>query len=680
MRPHPGLAGACSLVRAILPLSRAASMPLALLAAMAAAPPGLAAAQAWIPLGPNGGSLREIAQSPGAPEMMYAVASGGGIWKSTNHGRDWQLAGDALNGRDVQDLAVDPNDPSVLYASVIGLGMEKSTDAAASWRPANTGLPAAVPFVLTIAVDPGDSRTVYAGTLNGPYKSTDGGATWTPPRGAIAQQWVYALVIDPTDSRAVYAGGYAGGFFKSGDGGATWVASNAGLPPDTPVFDIAADPSAAGTLYVTDLQQVFRSDDGGASWQSGARGAMDHLAVAPNGWLFGLSRTDVSRSTDRGATWASTAVASQPAPEHGRALIADPASPGLIFAAVGSGLLASPNHGATWRSGSRGLTATVVEKVAIGAGSPPTVFASVDGLGVVESRAPVPGVGGRATWLSVNGDLAPRDQFAGTALAVDRRHPANLWRGAYFGVAQSADGGATWTAAGIPDGCLIALAIAVDPARSGTVYVGGTAYEHFCDTVDAHSWKTTNGGVSWQNLPVEPQALVLDPTHPGLLYGLNGALGRSADGGLTWQDVTPGGAGTTVYGLALDPLRTATLYGATGEGVFKSTNGGRTWRAAGHGLPAGKVTGIAVDPRRPANVFAVVVTSAGGPAGGAAGEQGAAGVYLSTDGAGSWSPYSAGLPARAVTELVSDPADPGNLYALTGGYGLYRLNLGAPTP
>ncbi len=675
-------------LRSLLPRPLGASRAVVFLAAaVAAAAAGLAAprlvAQTWVPMGPDGGPLREIAQAPGSPSVLYAVASGGGIFRSTDHGREWQLAGDQLGGRTLEDLVVDPNDDAVLYASVVGVGVEKSVDAGASWQPSSAGLPAPVPFVLSLAVDPADSSTVYAGTLNGPYKSIDAGAHWTAPAGAIAQQWVYALLVDAAHPATVYAGCDGGGFFKSTDGGMTWTARNAGLPSGVAMIDVAADPSSAGTLYVTDFAQVFRSDDGGESWTAGGRVSLDHLAVAPNGWIFGINSTGAWRSTDRGATWTPLSAPSPPVSEHGRGLIADASDPGLLFAATTSGLLSGAFYGATWNPASRGLTATTADRVAIAAGAPPTVYASVDGLGVVRSPVPPPGAAtGRTAWQPANGNLPLEQQSAGTALAIDPRHPTILWRGTFFGAASSADGGATWNVATIPDDCMIVLAIALDPTRSGTVYVAGTAYQNSCDTFDSHAWKTTNGGATWRNLPFGAGTLKIDPTHPAVVYSIGGGLFRSADGGLTWEDVSPAGGTLAVFDLAIDPTRTATLYGATSGGVWKSANGGRTWRAAGHGLPAGSVTGIAVDPRHPADVYAIVVlpVEAGEGSGGAGDPTGPAAIFRSTDGAATWSPYGTGLPHDELKGLLFDAADPDHLYALTGGYGLYRLSPTPPAP
>ena len=55
------------------------------------------------------------------------------------------------------------------------------------------------------------------------------------------------LVIDPVNPGTVYAG-TANGVFKSTDGGANWTGVNPGLPASTSVFALAIEPAAAPTI------------------------------------------------------------------------------------------------------------------------------------------------------------------------------------------------------------------------------------------------------------------------------------------------------------------------------------------------------------------------------------------------------------------------------------------------
>ena len=97
-------------------------------------------------------------------------------------------------GANVFALAIDPHAPATIYAgtgggaqrfnSTAGGGVFKTTNGGASWQPAG-GWPGAA--VLSLAIDPVTSSTVYAGTRNrGIWKSTDGGASWTAPAAILA--------------------------------------------------------------------------------------------------------------------------------------------------------------------------------------------------------------------------------------------------------------------------------------------------------------------------------------------------------------------------------------------------------------------------------------------------------------------------------------------------------------
>src|SRR5947209_3234014 len=59
-------------------------------------------------------------------------------------------------------------------------------------------------FVYSLAVDPQNSGTVYAGTGAGIFKSQDGGASWRNS-GLMGYHPVRSIGIDPQDSNTVYA-------------------------------------------------------------------------------------------------------------------------------------------------------------------------------------------------------------------------------------------------------------------------------------------------------------------------------------------------------------------------------------------------------------------------------------------------------------------------------------------
>ena len=145
----------------------------------------------WQSLGPGnvGGRTRSLLIDPSDPNVMYAAAVAGGIWKTTDGGSSWAPLNDFLANIAVICMALDPSNPGTIYAGtgegyfnadgVRGAGIFKSTDAGAHW----TRLPATISnsnffFVNDIVVSPANGQHVYAATRTGVWRSLDGGNTW----------------------------------------------------------------------------------------------------------------------------------------------------------------------------------------------------------------------------------------------------------------------------------------------------------------------------------------------------------------------------------------------------------------------------------------------------------------------------------------------------------------------
>src|SRR4030095_585008 len=76
--------------------------------------------------------------------------------------------------------------------------------------------------IRAIAPHPEQSDTVYVGTQDGPYRSTDQGGRWekldVPDHGLP----VWSLQFDPHDAKVMYAGYENCEIFRSEDGGEHW--------------------------------------------------------------------------------------------------------------------------------------------------------------------------------------------------------------------------------------------------------------------------------------------------------------------------------------------------------------------------------------------------------------------------------------------------------------------------
>jgi len=216
--------------------------------------------------------VQQIVFGPGRrPRVLLATAMG--VFESADEGESWhkRMAGitDVLM---VTTLVIAPLRPEILYAGTSG-GVYKSIDGAKTWAAVNAGL---IPGegarssralgVTALAVDPHRTDTLYAGTLDGLFKTIDGGRSWRRIGQDLPNQFMSAVAIDPSAPDVLFVAGRAG-IFKTWDGGFTWKPRNDGLG-SLNVLSMAASPVVKEPVYVgTNGGGLYRSRDGAATWE-----------------------------------------------------------------------------------------------------------------------------------------------------------------------------------------------------------------------------------------------------------------------------------------------------------------------------------------------------------------------------------------------------------------------------
>lgn len=258
-------------------------------------------------VGPTrGGRVTSVAGVAQQPGTFYMGATGGGVWKTTDYGHNWNNISDGyFASPSIGAIRVAPSDPKTIYVGtgsdglrsnvIAGKGIYRSHDSGKSWEfigLENTG------HIGAVEVHPENPQLVYVAAIGngfvpnperGIYRSKDGGENWEQLLFLSDTIGFADLEFAPDDPNTIYAaawrgarkpwtiisGGKKGGIYKSTDGGENWEQiMKADIMPSGLIgkIDLAVSPDDPDRVYaLVEAPEgeggLYRSDDRGTSWQ-----------------------------------------------------------------------------------------------------------------------------------------------------------------------------------------------------------------------------------------------------------------------------------------------------------------------------------------------------------------------------------------------------------------------------
>jgi photosystem II stability/assembly factor-like uncharacterized protein len=530
------------------------SIPWVLLIATTLVVPGAFGVTPWTPVGPDGGDARSIAAFPGIPRHLLLGTTNSWLYESNDGAATWHRLAKLESSVSlvIDHIVIDPANPKVVYAAAWALGSSGgglwvSRDGGKDWSE-SPGLRGQSIRAFTQA--PSNPALLFAGTLEGVFRSRDSAATWTQisPKGSREIHEIESLAVDPTNPDIVYAGTWHLPW-KTADGGRSWHNIKKGVIDDSDVFSIIIDRENPGVVYASACSGIYKSETSGALFRR----------------IHGIPST--ARRT--------------------RVLRQDPSNRAVVYAGTTEGLYKTTNGGKTFKR----MTGddVIVNDVFIDPTNPQRVLLATDRGGVLASSDDA------ATFVAANRGISERKV---AALLIDHQNPHRIYAGVvndktFGGVFVSNDNGANWkqTSDGLvgrdvfalaesPEGTVMAGTnsgiFALPPDRS--VWLPRNAIDHAARTENAQA-PSAKGVGEKSHKEAPPEALdgrvfALDLSSDAWLAATDGGLYTSRDKGATWQ----GGPVMGVAGYIAVSAHESLMAAARVDAAVLSDDAGQSWR------------------------------------------------------------------------------------------------------
>ncbi len=501
-------------------------------------------------------------------EAQLFAGTDDGLFVSQNNGSQWVNLN--LPGS-VRVIAIDPFKPERMYAGLDGKGVFVSSDAGSSWSESTSGVPVeklAKAKVHALVIDQARPNFVYAAIEHiGIAISSDAGKSWKVSADQLAASGTVPLHFVLHENGQMCFGAASGDVFKSTDGGARWSPVRQGNS-QTKIGGLARDASDANTLYAGTESGMMVSTDFGSTWRNPvpdqariSSGIVASLSVPRLLYAFGEG-AGLKRSTNGGLTWTKSdvglggsTVAMLASDRHGR----------RIYAVTGEAVHYLSTGTTPWISVSSGLHGGSIVNTAFDVDSTSVMYAGcTQGVYKLEN----------GSWTELRGSFGPHAlEFFDAHATIDTRMFAHTAAGFFY----STDRGSSWHPAKPVGTSYDIQSLAYAHNNAGIVH----AALH-----DKAIIGSTDGGISWisRRYGIKSED-VLAVTHAGdgskALYAWtsNGEGYRSMNLGLEWDRYAPPWKPGDRIHLWVDKYHTSNVVAlVNGRTIYHTDNGGGTWK------------------------------------------------------------------------------------------------------
>ena len=266
----------------------------------------------WIPAGPYGGSADAIAASPTG--TLLAASRHGRLFRSTDLGSYWQsISFPAESNAKIRTILFNGQDDrqffiGVTHDHVNGVGLYQTMDGGRNWRdvPEFRGKQ-----VWALAAWQKDASRIVAGTGDGVYLTLNSGGSWTriSPEGRTDLQPAVSVAFDPANAETIYAG-TPHLPWRTTDRGASWKSVHTGMIDDSDVFSISPAAYKPGLIFASACTGIYRSEDGGENWSKmigSAEASYRTYTIVPDpsipGMVWAGTTAGLQLSIDGGVAW-----------------------------------------------------------------------------------------------------------------------------------------------------------------------------------------------------------------------------------------------------------------------------------------------------------------------------------------------------------------------------------------